>query len=193
MLFSATSFARHVATATAPPSVRRTRRAAATENFVASPGPARAGTCGGTGGEGDDGGLTRVTRVASPEIERSVPVRIVVRWRIFLSVLVRVRRLAPAGAVERDREGGRLSRRHVDRALIVTALLVPRSHDGASRSDSREHRVSVRTGLSPDRAVDHQEIRGHLRVDVAVDADEPGVVERHRARGAVAVEAEVER
>ena len=75
------------------------------ENFVASPGPACVGPCGPTRREG--GGFSgNVTRVASPEIEWSVPVRIVVRRRIFLPVLVRVRRLAPARAVERDREGG---------------------------------------------------------------------------------------
>ena len=66
MLFSAASFARHVPTAIAAPSVARTRTAAPTKNCVARPGP-RAPLPAGAGLAGEtnvDSSATRAARVA---------------------------------------------------------------------------------------------------------------------------------
>ena len=116
MLFSAASFARHVPTAIAAPTVTRTRRAAARKNFVARPTPRGASlpvaaiaaavvAAGARGGAGSGARVTRVassgapaTRVDSDEIARrvsSVPVAIVVGRRVILPVLILVPGFAP--------------------------------------------------------------------------------------------------
>src|SRR5512140_846589 len=171
MLLSATWFARQVATEMAPPRLTRTRSAAATENFSARPGPpgaaatgASAGAVGGAGGWASTG----TTRVESPELGcgTSVPVRIVVRRRIFLPVLVRMGRVAKVRAVERDRERDGLPRGHVDRSLVVAAPLVPRADVDAPRGHVGQDRAPVRARLRPVRSVDHEEIGRHLGMDV---------------------------
>src|SRR5437016_12414837 len=116
MLFSATWFARIVATATARPSVVTTRSAAARKNFVPRPGPVAAIGAAAEGSPSDPGvgelgvpgffgrrGETIVAAVSS--CEGSVSVFIVVGGRIVFAVLVLVRDLAERGPVERHGDG----------------------------------------------------------------------------------------
>src|SRR5512138_1158326 len=109
---SAIRFARHVARATARPSVTTTRSAAERKYWVlrgspvATEGVARKPQLCGP----DRTLLGEATVGAESESGSSVPVLIVVRRRVVLPVLVPVRRRPPLRGVERDRHLGGRSR-----------------------------------------------------------------------------------
>src|SRR5262249_49498794 len=96
---------------------------------------------------------------------------------------------APGGGVEHDVEGGR-ARLHGD--VLLAPPFAPHVHHLGSRGEAGqpERAGGVGDGESV-LGIDHEDVGGHLRVDVAEDMDEAGAAERVGAGGAAAVEAEV--
>src|SRR6185503_12153288 len=127
----------------------------------------------------------------SPMFESCAP-SVLLAGLVVLAELVLVRRALELGGVERERGLDRAAVLHLHGLGGLAGALVPGLEHPGARRDVGDRVAAVLRDLRPVRVVAHQHEAAHLRVDVAVDADDAGVLEDLGRGLGLLVELEVE-